>query len=143
MKLSSASEAAVIETMEQYATAYRMKDIRAFSRLFSHDITGFGSGPDEIITNHAGLIRQIRRDMGQADVLSVVFSDRQIFGDGQVAWETSRTAITFTLGGSSKQTIHGRSTMVLRNTGSRWLIEQLHFSMPFGEQSAGQSFPGA
>jgi hypothetical protein len=32
--------------------------------------------------------------------------------------------------------------MVLRNTGSRWLIEQLHFSLPYAEQAAGQSFPG-
>jgi ketosteroid isomerase-like protein len=143
MELTGSQEAEVIETMQQYATAYRKKDIKAFSALFSPHITGFGSGPDEIITDHKTLIRQITRDISQATILSVEFRDRHIFGDGRVAWVTSRSTIVFTIDGTGKQVLEGRSTMVLRNTGSRWLIEQLHFSMPFGGQSAGQSFPGA
>jgi ketosteroid isomerase-like protein len=143
MKLTKAREAEVIETMERYSTAYRKKDLRALSEIFSPDITGFGSGPDEVIADHASFIRQMKRDMSQATILSVVFSGRKIFGDGRVAWATSKSTITFTVDGTRKQTIQGRSTMVLQNTGSRWLIGQLHFSMPFGEQSAGQSFPGA
>jgi len=143
MKLTPAHEAEVIETMQKYATAYQKKDIRAFAALFSPDITGFGSGPDEVITDHASFIRHIRRDMSQATILSVEFTGRKISGDGRVAWATSESAITFTIDGTTKQTLHGRSTMVLKNTGSRWLIEQLHFSLPYGEQSAGQSFPGA
>ena len=143
MKLTEAQEMEITDTMEQYATAYRKKDIRALSALFSPGITGFGSGPDEVIGNHEDLIRQIQRDMSQATVLSVEFSDRKIFGDGRVAWATSGSTIAFTIDGRTKQVLDGRSTMVLRNTGSRWLIEQLHFSLPCGGQSAGQSFPGA
>ena len=143
MKLTPAQEAEVIATMEKYATAYRKKDIKALSALFSPEITGFGSGPDEIISDHTDFIRQIKRDMSQATILAVEFTDRKIFGDGRVAWATSKSAITFTVDGSAKQTLYGRSTMVLRNTGSRWVIEQLHFSMPYGEQAEGQSFPGA
>jgi ketosteroid isomerase-like protein len=143
MTLTKAQEAEVIGTIEQYATAYRKKDIRTLSAIFSPDISGFGSGPDEVITNHRDFIRQIRRDMSQATILSVEFSDRAVFGDGRVAWTTSKSTITFTIDGTRKQALHGRSTIVLRNTGSRWLIEQLHFSMPYGGQSQGQSFPGA
>ena len=143
MKLNKAQEAEVIETMQQYCTAYQKKDIKAFSALFSPEISGFGSGPDEIISNHNDFIRQIKRDMSQATIVSVEFTDRKIFGDGRVAWATSKSTITFTIDGTKKETIRGRSTMVLRNTGNRWLIEQLHFSMPYGEQSVGQSFPGA
>jgi ketosteroid isomerase-like protein len=142
MKLTGSQEAEVIAIMEQYATAYEQKDIRSFSALFSQEITGFGSGPDEVIANHPGFIRQIKRDMSQADILTVEFSDRQIYGDGRVAWVTSKNTIRFTIDGTIKQTIQGRSTMVLRNTGSRWLIEQIHFSMPYGEQVVGHSFPG-
>lgn len=111
--------------------------------IFSPDISGFGSGPDEVIANHHDFIRQIKRDMSQATILSVEFSDRTIFGDGRVAWTTSKSTITFTIDGTGNQALHGRSTIVLRNTGSRWLIEQLHFSLPYGGQSTGQSFPGA
>ena len=143
MKLTETQEAEVIETMQRYATAYRQKDIRTLSAIFSPDISGFGSGPDEIISNHSDFIRQIRRDMSQATILAVEFSDRKISGDGRVAWATSKSAITFTIDGTTKQTLFGRSTMVLRNTGNRWLIEQLHFSLPCSGQAAGQSFPGA
>jgi ketosteroid isomerase-like protein len=143
MNLSPAQEAEVIATMQAYATAYRKKDIRTLSALFAPEISGFGSGPDEVIGDHDGFVRQITRDVSQADVLSVEFSERKIFGDGRVAWATSKSAITFSINGAPRQTLHGRSTMVLRNTGNRWLIVQLHFSLPFGEQSAGQSFPGA
>ncbi len=143
MKLTPAQEAEVIATMNQYATAYQKKDVRTLSEIFSPDITGFGSGPDEVISNHNDFIRQIKRDISQADILAVEFTDRKIFGDGRVAWATSKSSITFTIDGAAKQTLYGRSTMVLRGTGSRWVIEQLHFSLPFGGQSQGQSFPGA
>lgn len=143
MKLEETQEAEVIGILQKYSAAYRNKDIKALSALFSPEISGFGSGPDEVITDHKGLIRQISRDIGQADILSFEFSDRKIFGDGRIAWVTAKSTITFTINGTKKQVLAGRSTMVLRNTGSRWLIVQLHFSMPYREQAAGQSFPGA
>jgi ketosteroid isomerase-like protein len=143
MALTEVQKAEVIETMQQYATAYQKKDIKSLSAIFSPDISGFGSGPDEVISNHQDFIQHIKRDMSQANVRSVEFSDRNIFGDGRVAWATAKSTISFTVEGSKKQALCGRSTMVLRNTGSRWVIEQLHFSMPYGEQSVGQSFPGA
>jgi ketosteroid isomerase-like protein len=142
MKLTAPQEAEVIETMQKYGTAYQKKDLKALSALFSREITGFGSGPDEVIVDHPSFIRQMKRDISQATILSVEFPDRNISGDGRVAWVTSMCTFTFTTDGSTKQAICGRSTMVLRNTGSRWLIEQIHFSMPSREQSAGQSYPG-
>ena len=51
MRLTKAQQAEVIETMQKYGTAYRQKDIRALSALFSPGISGFGSGPDEVITH--------------------------------------------------------------------------------------------
>lgn len=141
MILSPDQEAEVITAMEKYATAYQNKDIDTLSALFSSDITGFGSGPDEIIRDHEEFIRQINRDMKQATILSVTFTDRRIFGEGIIAWATSQTAIIYTIDGITKQTLQGRSTMVLRKMGNGYIIEQLHFSLPCGEQSVGQSFP--
>jgi len=143
MTLTESQKTEVIETMQAYASAYQNKDIKALSAIFSHDISGFGSGPDEVIADHKDFIQHIKRDVSQATILSVDFSDRNIFGDGRIAWATSKSTITFTIDGSKKQALHGRSTMVLRNTGSRWLIEQLHFSLPYSGQAEGQSFPDA
>ncbi|MDD1686378.1 nuclear transport factor 2 family protein [Methanoregula sp.] len=143
MTLTETQNAEVIETMAAYGTAYRKKDKKTLSALFSPDISGFGSGPDEVIADHKDFIRQIKRDMSQATILLVEFSDRKISGEGRIAWATSTCTITFTVEGTKKQILRGRSTMVLRNTGSRWVIEQFHFSMPYGGQAEGQSFPGA
>jgi uncharacterized protein (TIGR02246 family) len=143
MTLTDAQKAEVKATMEAYAAAYKNKDIKGLLAVFSPDICGFGSGPDEIVLGIDAFVRQVKRDMGQATVNSVKFTDTQIFGEGRVAWLMTKTAISFTPAGKKKQTMHGRSTMVMRNTGSWWKIEQFHFSMPFGGQSDGQSFPGA
>ncbi len=143
MTLSETQKAEVRATMQQYATTYRNKDIRGLLAVFSPGICGFGSGPDEVIHNQDEFIRQIRRDTSQATVNAVEFSDTQISGEGRVAWLMTKSAITFTVPGAGKQTMQGRSTMVMRDTGSRWVIEQIHFSMPYGGQSTGQSFPGA
>jgi uncharacterized protein (TIGR02246 family) len=143
MTITETQKAEVRVTMDAYATAYRTRDFRGMMALFSPGICGFGSGPDEVIRNQPEFVRQIRRDMSQATVLAVVFSDTRIAGDGRVAWVATRSSITFTAGGLPAQTLHGRSTMVMKNTGNRWLIEQIHFSLPFGGQAEGQSFPGA
>ena len=95
------------------------------------------------MTGRDSFARQVQRDMSQATVNGVVFTDTQIFGDGRVAWLMTKSAISFSLAGEKMQTLQGRSTMVMRNTGSRWQIEQIHFSLPYGGQQAGQSFPGA
>jgi ketosteroid isomerase-like protein len=38
-------------------------------------------------------------------------------------------------------TIPARITWVLEKREDKWLIVQSHFSVPFGEQTAGESFP--
>ncbi|ADN35650.1 conserved hypothetical protein [Methanolacinia petrolearia DSM 11571] len=143
MSLTEAQEKEVRAAMEAYATAYKTKDFHAMMNIFSQNICGFGSGPDEEIRDHETFTKQIKRDMSQADVEAVEFTETQIHGEGTVAWVMTRSALTFTVPGSEKQTICGRSTMVLRNNGNRWVIEQIHFSVPYGGQSEGQSFPGA
>jgi len=143
MTLTKAEESGVRSTLEAYAAAYSKKDLRGMLAIFSPGIRGFGSGPDEIVKDHDDLIRQLRRDMGQAESISVTFSDMLVNGQMPVAWAMTNTEIAFAIAGSPAQVLHGRSTMVLRNTGSRWLIEQFHFAMPYTGQSEGQSFPGA
>jgi len=143
MTLTDAQKAEVKATMLEYATAYKNRDIKGLLAVFSPDICGFGSGPDEVVLGIDAFVRQVKRDMGQATVNGVVFTDTQIFGEGRIAWLMTKTAISFTLPGQKEQTMQGRSTMVMRNTGSRWKIEQFHFAIPYGGQGEGQSFPGA
>ena len=143
MTLTESQKTEVIETMHNYGTAYQKKDIKTLLAIFSPEISGFGSGPDEVILDRQDFTRQIKRDLSQATIVSFEFSGTKIFGEGRIAWVSSKSTITFSIEGTKKQTMSGRTTMVLRNTGRHWVIEQVHFSMPYGEQSPGQSFPGA
>lgn len=142
MTLTESQKAEVRATMGEYASAYMKNDLRAFKEVFSQDICGFGSGADEVVDGYAGFFRQITRDESQATINGVEFTETKIFGDGRVAWVMTRSAISFTVPGGKMQTLKGRSTMVMRNNGNRWKIEQIHFSLPYGGQSKGQSFPG-
>lgn len=143
MTITEAQKQEIHSVLQQYAAAYRNRDAITLGTLFSPDICGFGSGPDEIIRSHKEFVRQIARDTSQASAISADFSETEIAGEGPIAWMMSKCAFSFTLPRSKKQIMHGRITMVLANTGSRWLIRQIHFSMPYGGQAEGQSFPGA
>ena len=80
----------------------RRKTYRRFRRYSRQKLPGSAAGPTSVITDHKALIRQITRDMGQATIHAVDFSDRKIFGDGRVAWASSKSTITFTVDGKTK-----------------------------------------
>jgi len=107
MTLTDSQKAEVKTTMETYAAAYKNKDILGLLAVFSPEICGFGSGPDEVVTGRDSFARQVQRDMSQATVNGVVFTDTQIFGDGRVAWLMTKSAISFSLPGEKMQTVSG------------------------------------
>jgi ketosteroid isomerase-like protein len=142
MSLSGSQKQTVAETFNRYAEAYRNKDAPALLALFSPDITGFGSGIDEVIGNRNELAAQVGRDLSQVESVEIAFREMKIYGNMPVAWVTTFCEYRLVAGGA-KQVMAGRMTAGLRTTGSRWLIEQLHFSMPCLGQEPGQSYPGA
>jgi ketosteroid isomerase-like protein len=140
MTCSSVQDREIRDVFAQYALGYRNKDMRAILGICSPAITGFGSGPDEIVRGKPQLKKALIRDFSQADQISLAFPGMEIAGAGPVAWVTSGCRFTLVIRGTG-HSMTGRFTAVVRNTGSRWLIEQIHFSMPDGAQDAGQSFP--
>ena len=142
MALTDQQKQEVAEVMRQYAGGYREKDALAILALCSPDISGFGSGADEIARSKAELEVSIPRDLSQADFMDMTFPRMKIYGTMPVAWVTTECNVRFVIGGVAG-VMAGRMTAGLLNTGSRWLLEQVHFSMPFSGQNVGQSFPGA
>ena len=63
MTLSEAQKAEVIETMHNYGQAYQKKDVKALLAIFSPEISGFGSGPDEVVLGRKDFTRQMKRDL--------------------------------------------------------------------------------
>ncbi len=125
-----------------YAQYYHEKNLDKLLSLISKEISGFGTGPDEIVLSAAELKEQVRRDMAQSGTLKVSFDIMKLDGVMPCAWVTALCRFSAGIG-DKNVTMSGRMTFVLRNTGSRWVFEQVHFSMPFGPQLPGQSFPGS
>lgn len=142
MTLTEEQKAEVKETLGRYCAAYQRKDQKALLALFSEDISGYGAGADEIFKNRKEYAPLLKRDLIQATSIFLEFTDLNISGDGRIAWVMSGCNCTFMARGKDKQTMRVRMTMGLINTGSRWLITQLHISTPNTGQAPGQSFSG-
>ena len=139
MVLSQTQKQEITTVLFNYAEGYKKKDVRAIMDLCSQTITGFGSGIDEVYDGRQQVQDALARDLKQADEITIRFSGMKCYGDPGVAWLSTRCTFDVVMG-KERLTMDGRMTAVLKNTGSRWLIEQIHFSMPFAGQEPGQSY---
>jgi len=130
------------ETMRRYAEGYGSKDIDMIAGTLSPTVQGFGTGPDEVIRNREEALEHIRRDIDQCESVQVRMDDMRVSGTSPVAWLTAFCTFTVTAGGETS-TLAGRFTAVLRKADVRWLIEQIHYSLPAAGQEGGRSYPGA
>ncbi|HUU76197.1 MAG TPA: nuclear transport factor 2 family protein [Methanoregulaceae archaeon] len=142
MALTEQQTDEILEILDMYARYYSEKNAEKILSLVSKGISGFGSGPDEIVPDFSQFKENTRRDFGQAENISITFYIFRLDGQMPFAWMTAFCVIDADVGGE-KMTMEGRMTALLRNTGSRWLFEQVHFSMPYMEQFPGESFPGS
>ncbi len=142
MALTPSQSDEVIVLLDRYAGAYRTKDIAGVVSLLSNGISGFGSGPDEVIVGLPQLRQHVARDICEADSIAISFRMLKLDGQMPFAWVTTFCAFHVTVGGKPL-TLDGRMTALFRHTGNRWLIEQLHFSVPDAGQEQGESYPGS
>lgn len=142
MALTAVQKAEVEETIGRYCAAYQRKDPKALLALFSPDINGYGAGADEVFRNRKEYAPLVQRDLDQASSISLEFPHLNISGNGRTAWVTGDCICTFVATGNNKQVMKVRMTLVLENTGSRWLFMQIHMSVPNAGQAAGQAFSG-
>jgi ketosteroid isomerase-like protein len=142
MALTAVQKAEVGETIGRYCAAYKRKDLKGLLELFSQDINGYGAGADEVFRNRKEYAPLVQRDLVQASSVSLEFPDLTISGNGQAARVMGVCICTFVAGGNTKKVMMVRMTLVLENTGSRWLIKQIHMSVPNTGQAPGQAFSG-
>ena len=142
MATSSEFKAAVTAAMDRYARAYSEKDLEGVLATTAEDFFGHGSGPDEEVYGKEQLRSQVERDLAQCDRVSMVIGPGHISGEGNVAWYAGNCTVEAIVDGQDMR-LEGRITAVLKKVGDQWLIAMSHFSMPFGAQEAGQSWPQA
>jgi ketosteroid isomerase-like protein len=115
--------------MDQYVRYYNEKDVGKVLALFSKEISGFGTGKDEIVGNFTQLKDQIRRDLDPAN--AICLSVRSLITGGEIpaAWISGFCNLDGRMGGKRIH-MEGRVTAVLVNRAGRWLFTQVHFSVP-------------
>ncbi len=132
----------VKDVLKRFARAYSAKDVAAILDLYESDRStiAIGSGADEWNVGVKQIRRQFERDTSQAETLKLKIGASRVQATKDVAWLAARLVAEVGAGG---QTIAmaGRFTATLRRRGKTWKFVQTHFSMPFGEQAPGESFP--
>ncbi len=142
MTLPRQQAAEIRGMMDCYREMYRTKNTIGLLSLFSPRICGYGSGPDEVVRDLAGMKAQVKRDLSQADSVRITFENVHVAGEMPVAWVMADCEFEVVVKGT-RLAMAGRFTAVLKNTGSRWLFEMIHFSVPALTQAPGESYPGS
>lgn len=134
--LSRQTEEQIQGLLNRFCDLYSQKDREGVLAITAVDMMGFGTGADEIVKNREEMERQLSRDFEEVETISVRMSGCTIKAEGPIAWVIGDIAFV-----ADEREIPCRFTMVLRGTGHRWEIVQMHISQPAAAQAKGRSFP--
>jgi ketosteroid isomerase-like protein len=141
MRASPQTRAAVEATLSQWADAYTARDLDQALSLIApdDDVVGIGTGQDEWRVGAEEFKAQLERDFSQAEALGVDYEPLVVSEAGSVAWVAGRASVQARVNGQDVA-LAGRFTAVLEQRGDRWLLMQIHFSLPAAEQAEGRSY---
>jgi ketosteroid isomerase-like protein len=141
MKASPPTQAAVRATLQQWKDAYGQQDVDGVLAVIApdDDVVGIGTGPDEWRVGPEEFKAQLERDFAQSEALSVDYEPLVVSEAGPVVWVAGRATVQARVEGQGL-TLTGRFTAVLEQREGRWLLVQIHFSLPAAQQAEGRSF---
>ena len=142
MKADAKTEAEVMDTINKFNEAYVKKDLDSALKFLTPDPDGIfiGTGLDEKCLGLEAVKRQLKRDFAQSGDLSWDSGWHSVSAAGRVAWVTGDLTLHTKIS-RRKISLPMRSTAVLEKRRGKWLVVQLHNSMPYPEQKAKHSFP--
>ena len=142
MQADAATTAAMTALLAAYREAYLRRDVEGLLALFAPepDITVMGTGTDELSIGVAVLRNQFTRDITQADEIVWDFPAPVVACLGSVAWTLVQANVHARMG-SIREDLALRASVVAVRVGDRWLIHQMHCSLPSPGQPEGESFP--
>lgn len=142
MKADPKTEAAVMNVMNQFAEAFSKRDLNASLALLmpDPDVVFIGTGGDEKRIGLAEIKALFERDFAQFEDASLKLAQPSVSAAGSVAWVVADLILRANTGGR-EISLQARSTAVLERRGDRWLIVQLHASLPATGQAEGEAFP--
>lgn len=141
MKADSHTEGEVKTVLDNFADAYRSRDMQAFLACIAPeaDVVMYGTGADEKCIGLERIPTPIERDWAQSESAAIVFDWTSVSAAGQVAWAAVDGAFQFSVAGQDG-TMPARVTFVFEQREGRWFIVHAHFSTPAAAQQEGRSF---
>ena len=142
MKADTKTESEVMAVLNQLIEAYKEKDLDGALELYAPDpdVVTIGTGIDEKRIGLAERKAQLKRDFAQVEDISVQLGWHSVSAAGSVAWVVSDVVARGKVSGQETRTPM-RSTFVLEQRGSKWLIVHSHNSLPAAWQKEGESWP--
>jgi len=142
VKADSKTKTAVVATLNRMAKAYEKRDLKGLLAVWARDpdVTVIGTGPDEKRVGIAELKTQFQRDWAQSEAASIKLGKVSVSAAGPAAWLMSDATINVKVAGK-ESSFPGRLTGVMEKRGKKWLLAQMHISVPYGDQAEGQSWP--
>ncbi|MEE9379230.1 MAG: nuclear transport factor 2 family protein [Candidatus Lokiarchaeia archaeon] len=135
-------EEEITEVIKKFAEAYEKKDLDTALSFFAPDpnVVVYGSGVDEKRIGLDEIRAQFERDFAQTEAASLEYDWKSISGSEPFAWLAADVTFKATTQGQ-EMTFKGRYTSLFEKREDKWLILQMHFSMPSSAQPEGESFP--
>ena len=142
MKADAETEAAVIAVLKEFAEACTRRDLDSALSLFDtdSDVVVIGTGADEKRVGQAEIKAQLERDMSQSKAFSMEIGWNSVSAMGSVAWVVADSMVRATVSGKEIG-FPLRTSAVLERRGNKWLLMQMHSSLPAQGQAEGESFP--
>jgi ketosteroid isomerase-like protein len=142
MKADPKTETAVTSIMNQFAEAFGKRDLGASLALLAPDpdVVFIGTGGDEKRVGLADIEVLFQRDFAQFEDASLKLVRPSVSAAGSVAWVVADLILRAKTGGW-EISLQARSNAVLEDRRDRWLIVQLHASLPAAGQTEGEAFP--
>ena len=142
MRVDPKTEAAVMSVVTQFVEAFNTHNIDSGLRLFVHDpdVVFIGTGGDEKCIGLAEIRAELDRAFKQSEQSVIKIVWYSVSSAGSVAWEAADAVIKAKVN-SQEISFPVRLTTVLEQRSGKWLIVQLHASMPAAGQKEGESWP--
>jgi len=139
-------EAELIQCFHDFYRAYAQRGdgvVEALRERISPELTGFGTGRDERMTDRSAMIRILREELRQQpDPFSIEFiwTEARLLSPSVGVVDTEAVA-TVTVGDGKSVSFDLRITGVFRNENGTWCLTYNHGSMPAYEQAEGERMP--
>jgi class 3 adenylate cyclase len=132
----------LLAAVDRWMAAARANDISAVVGCYvpEEDISGLGTGPDEIGLTRDEIYDMFSRTMDGATDLTWTYDWFRAAQAGLIAWIFGDCTLSVTVNGSPI-TMVMRFTIIFVRRGDEWLIRHSHIATPDPRQAIGESWP--